>query len=439
MTDERLLRSLGAAFDDLAAARTPDYLEAAIERASSRPQRPAWTFPGRWLPMADITRTRAFAPRLPWRTIAVALLAMALIVGAALAFVGAQRRLPAPFGPAENGLLAYAADGDIHMVDPATGVITTVVAGADQDFDPIVSPDGSKLAFRRTNTSVGPAHAIIVADVDGSNTRVINSELPRGTERLEWSPDSRSLLVLGPDRSVVWLISATEVAAPRVVAKDVDVFHRPFQPPDGSAILIGRPSSSGLSLVRLDLETLDETVLARSPAGADLGGARWSPDGSQVVYNATPADDPDSQRLFIVNADGSGTRQVTSAPGVWFDIDASWSPDGSRIAFIRYERVGETWDVRPIGIYSVADGSVTEVGPLPRDARAQAPSTGDLTASPGEGFQLEWSPDGESLVALPSEGAGHPVIVDASSGTWQVLDVVALPAPQTQAWQRVAP
>ena len=84
-------------------------------------QRPGWTFPERWLPMADITRSRAFAPAPPWRLIAVALVVLAL-VATALVFVGAQeRRVPAPFGPARNGLIPYDKDGDIYVGDPVTG------------------------------------------------------------------------------------------------------------------------------------------------------------------------------------------------------------------------------------------------------------------------------------------------------------------------------
>ena len=59
-------RVLPGLFDELAAARTPDYLEAAIERASSRNQRAAWTYPGRWLPML-ITTHAAPVARMPWR------------------------------------------------------------------------------------------------------------------------------------------------------------------------------------------------------------------------------------------------------------------------------------------------------------------------------------------------------------------------------------
>ena len=47
--------------------------------------------------MAEITSRSAFAPRLPWRTIAVALVIIALLVGAAVVYIGTQQtRLPAP-------------------------------------------------------------------------------------------------------------------------------------------------------------------------------------------------------------------------------------------------------------------------------------------------------------------------------------------------------
>jgi hypothetical protein len=76
MTTDRSLRAdrvLVGLIDELADARTPDYLEAAIERASARSQRPTWTFPERWLPMADIASRPAFAPgcrgaRSGWRS-----------------------------------------------------------------------------------------------------------------------------------------------------------------------------------------------------------------------------------------------------------------------------------------------------------------------------------------------------------------------------------
>ena len=99
-------RVLVGLFDELADARTPDYLEAAIERASSRPQRPVWTLPERWFPMAESVSRPAFAPRLPWRAIGVALAILTLLIASAL-FIGSRQHKPAPpFGPAADGLFA---------------------------------------------------------------------------------------------------------------------------------------------------------------------------------------------------------------------------------------------------------------------------------------------------------------------------------------------
>ena len=57
----------------------------------------------------------------PWRPIALlALLALAMVAGIAL-MAGNRPALPAPFGLANNGLVAYAEAGDIFTVDPVTG------------------------------------------------------------------------------------------------------------------------------------------------------------------------------------------------------------------------------------------------------------------------------------------------------------------------------
>ena len=84
MNDQRFDRALPALFVELASASTPDYLETAIERASSRPQRPAWTYPGRWLPV-DITTQAAPAARMPWRQLGILALIGLLLAVAAVA------------------------------------------------------------------------------------------------------------------------------------------------------------------------------------------------------------------------------------------------------------------------------------------------------------------------------------------------------------------
>lgn len=392
--------------------------------------------------MADIASRPAFAPRLPWRAITVAFLIGALLLAAAIAYFGSRpARVAPPFGLADNGLIAYSADGDIWTADPLTGVTNAIVTGKDDDVAPVYSPDGTKIAFvRKASIDGSLGEEIVVVSADGSNPIVVSRQpAARATTHLEWAPDSRSLLTGLPDFSEVLMLDATVLAEPRIVARDADPNLRPFRPPNGDSILVHRKPNGGSAIVRVDLETGEELTLATSEAD-DLGSARWSPDGSQVVYTAVPPDDEESRRLFLVNADGTGARQVTSAPGTWWDIDASWSPDGDRIAFLRYQRIAaDTWDVRPLGIYTVADGSVVDAGPVPREVRGAHPSTGDQFVTPGEGWWFDWAPDGTSLIAFPSEGTGHPILIDATSGDWAPLDAAVTPVGASQVWQRTAP
>ena len=441
--DSRFERHLPEILEDLYLGPTPDYRNEVLATAARTRQRPSWTFAGRWLPMADIASRPAFAPRVPLRTIGMALLIIALVVAAAALVIGSrQTKVPPPFGLARNGLIAYARGGDIFTVDPVSGTEVAIVAGPEADSDPVFSPDGTHVAFSRANPQDGsPAKDIVVVAADGSNPiRVTPKPIPDGPARFEWGPDSHSLLVGAPDDSAIWLFDTRASGTPRTVATDATAYLSPFRPPDGSSILISRSTDFGSQVILLDLATSRETILATGGSENDFGAARWSPDGSQVVYNNSPADDGASQRLFIVDADGTGTRQITDASGVWFDIDATWSPDGKWIAFTRYERASDgTWDIRPTGIYSIADRTVKDAGPLPRQVRAKLPSPDDSTASLGEGFLFEWAPDGTSLIAFESEAPGYPILINPSDGTWKELGQLTQPGMPIQAWQRQAP
>ena len=95
--------------------------------------------------------------------------------------------VPAPFGLARNGVIAYA-DGDIYTADPATGITTAIVTGTQEDVDPVFSPDGTRLAYGRfVEGSSPPRMDIVVADADGTHPQVITTEpIPVDEVRFEW-------------------------------------------------------------------------------------------------------------------------------------------------------------------------------------------------------------------------------------------------------------
>jgi Tol biopolymer transport system component len=64
---------------------------------------------------------------------------------------------------------------------------------------------------------------------------------------------------------------------------------------------------------------------------------RWSPDGSRLAFarqvmSPEPGSSWTSAAVYVVNADGSDLRRVT--PEGWYAFNASWSPDGSALAFV---------------------------------------------------------------------------------------------------------
>ncbi len=64
----------------------------------------------------------------------------------------------------------------------------------------------------------------------------------------------------------------------------------------------------------------------------------WSPDGTRLVFISpclqrinSPKDSYTDTSLFMINADGTGLKQLTNIPGA--DLEPAWSPDGKQIAF----------------------------------------------------------------------------------------------------------
>ena len=127
--------------------------------------------------MSALSQRMAAAPHVSWRALAVLALLVLALVSAALYAGSQQRRLPAPFGPAANGVIPY-----VSTVTCSPAIRSLANPGSSSEApkatpSPQFSPDGTRLAFIRDvgTTSIKPID-IYVAKGDGSDPTKITPE-----------------------------------------------------------------------------------------------------------------------------------------------------------------------------------------------------------------------------------------------------------------------
>lgn len=223
------------------------------------------------------------------------------------------------------------------------------------------SPDSSKVLCNLWSPEgVQPGVRPATANPEGSGFTLLNPTLPLDLFCLNWSPTGARLLchsegMADPAGAGLYTVRSSDAGdLVRVSTSLPGGFDNGYgYSPDGSRILYTQFDSSDhgtLFSVKLDgSDPVELSPPALSVIGLDFFdrvGADWSPDGSRVAFAAF---DQSSRKtgLFIVNADGSGLRQITP-PGVGA-LSAQWSPSGALIAFTSCCGLPQAWVVHPNG------------------------------------------------------------------------------------------
>ncbi len=432
MTSERRFeQDLPDLMAQLASPRVPDYRDDVVQLSARTRQRPAWTFPERWLPV-DITLAPARGrPRSLLNLAAIAIVGL-LILGMLAAYVGSRPTpVPPPFGLAANGALFFDANGEIVAMDTLDSTPRTVVKGAETYTYPLPSRDGRLMMFDHTANG---SSKIYVSGIDGSNVHPLPGTYTDWTET-DWSPDGQHLAVL---TTVAGVPSLTVLASDGSECHDAAARpgRQPFLVPGGRADrLHGRADAVAIRVARTAGRRNVCALYVVDPAGGEArqilsstrvpGHLRRSPRRMVAASCMSAGRRPTSRAGSTSSTSPPATDRRVPIDGVASateDTNQVWvAPDGTHILF---DWLGETesrWAVAPL-----AGGPAVQIGP----AFSDHPDGMDM--------EVAFSPDGTSILASypQPDGSIQYWLLDPTGKT--PGRQVTLPGSYVPAWQRKA-
>ncbi len=279
---------------------------------------------------------------------------------------------------------------------------------------------------------LGPTDSrLLVVDPDSATLRTLTAEtFPCSSP--DWSPDGSRLVVVargdtddGMFLGELHLLNADGTDLTRIT-HERSVKARPAWSPGGSEIVFERGVGTGAShlyAVGADgsgLRQITGPSVSEAPAPRPITGERagwtgyrpvgeeisasemmptWSPDGSRIAFvrmvrwTSQGPDDPGvGHHLFTVAADRTDEQSITA--GRVHDLDPSWRPDGSRLVFTRY--TDDEWLPHP-GRGSGSAVRLWLVGP-------DGSGIERLTDEPAHYMDPDWAPDGSAVVCSRSVG-----------------------------------
>ncbi len=207
---------------------------------------------------------------------------------------------------------------EIHRVNPDGSGDTALTADDAANGDAAPSPDGSMVAFSRSNM-------VYLMDADGGNQQAL------ATGRFpDFSPDGQMLVYSDSQGIQVMQADGTFFDNPRATGS------MPDWSPDGSQIVF----NEGSDIWVMAADGSASTNLSHNPAGMSAASPRWSPDGGTIAF-----ENCGSLFCHIVLMDGFGKNVRNLTSGEVNDFLPDWSPDGEWISLERVNSADGTFDI----------------------------------------------------------------------------------------------
>ncbi|MGB7490836.1 MAG: protein kinase, partial [Thermoanaerobaculia bacterium] len=289
-------------------------------------------------------------------------------------------------------------------------------------LQPDWSPNGQRIAFCGTPPGVDTGSDIFTVPAAGGEPTAVGQDRFFDAEPI-WSPDGRYLYFRKGRRGEsenLWRVPIDEETG-EALGEEEPVTSGTFEGLGGLSItrdggrLAYHVSNTTAQIQSVAFDPEMERVIGGptpvTPHGLDAYHPSVAPDGQWITFAARFAG-PGSVAIGIIRTDGTGLRQLTDSGHV--DYYPAWSPDSQRIAFFSNRSgSGEAWIVQ-------RDGSGLR----------------QLTNDPDKiVFPPRWSPDGRRLATTVNYGSAY--VFDADT-PWTEQPPTELPrfeAPGNVFWQ----
>lgn len=296
--------------------------------------------------------------------------------------VTCQERPPAKARLTGEGLIALTLrvpDGGLQIftIHP-DGTSRKQLTSEGQSGVPTWSRDGTRIAFM----SIRNNHAwVAVMKADGSEQKMLVEGMAP-----DWSPDGTEIAYSSPDGQT-WVMNADGSEKKQVTHSDT-YKSRPTWSHDGKRmafILIQNPRDPKDPQPQIGIMNADgskERLLTKEKrenvrinadgkktlleTAYDANAPSWSPVDDRIAFWS--GIENRYGQIWVIRADGTGSKQLTDDPNHRNSDDPSWSPDGKKILFST-GRSGrnELWVMNADGS---AERRVSEIDAVPFPGRA---------------------------------------------------------------------
>lgn len=166
------------------------------------------------------------------------------------------------------------------------------------------------------------------------------------------------------------------------------------------------------------------TFLYGGPTETVLTLPEWSPDGTRLAFVRRPSLTENAQ-AYVINADGSGQRALTDS--TWVVQAVTWWPDNRRLLLTLYAPANLTTDLATVDLVT---GQFTH---LTHDAARE--SSPQILPDGSTIFYLQAGVNGTQLMQIQADGsAGQPLPLAASN----LYSLALSPDGQWLAYLRIA-